>query len=342
MEFEDYFIYLKHSGNINWNHTLKEIIFPMFMELNKRDLLNKKLKIILCLVWNPLILWESTFEMIFPNYQFEYCSIKTVKEKDMNLIINFYWPTSSYLRCPSEYNRNVCYRDIKLFTDYLDKIIPKPEKDISYDIIIIKRIDKPGIKYYNVSEEDNHHLAGVPVKPEEAKYIINSDEMYKEICRVYNHKKILYVDLIELSFPERYHYFKNAEILIGQHGAAMVQALFIKPGRSVIEYTNLEYYREGCTKQICHVNKIHYAYSLYEGRVFQAITIDIPLLIKQIEYIYKCNRRIEYLETKIDDDMIKQKYQTLLKDYQELRQENKSLKEEITKLNSQLAIKKMI
>jgi hypothetical protein len=287
---KDISIYLRSTGNISWGNTLKQVILPIYIELKKKDLLNVDLNICLYSVVNYLLIWEKTFKYIFPKAVFKWFSISNKPVKpDINII--YYWVPISFVEKPELYNKNIKKEDIEDFNQYLEKTIPLPKNNKHYHIIFIKRITGVSIDYYKSIKPNDISLRGITFSP---KYIKKTDAVYEQICARDKSKSVLYVDLVDLDFPERFHYFRNADILVGQQGSAMVQSLFMKPEKNVIEYTNLKNYQENFTRQICIVKNIHYHYCLYSGNINKSIEIDIPQLLQEIRLIYK--RKIKTME----------------------------------------------
>lgn len=263
---------------------MKEVIFPLYVYFEKLGLLEKKLKVSLYTKINYFIIWRKTFEYIFPNVKFTMNNGSKPKEFDIEIL--YYWSMVKPGN-KKKYNQGIRKKDLDSFCQYLEKVIPKPKDNCQYDIILIKRSQKPISQYYESlknNKSTNRALKGVT---EGYKYIKNAWSVYQLICSEFPSKSVLQVDLVDLDFPQRFHYFRNAKVLIGQHGAALVQSMFMKDDSHVIEYVNKTYYQMGFSRQICMARKIKYHYCIYPGSVFRIIDIDRKELIDKVNDIYK-------------------------------------------------------
>jgi len=272
-----------HHGNLCWQHCLKEVIFPFYLEAKKCGIIGHTAHITIFSIRNPLEIWGDIWNVLFPNFTFSHIPYNLMNLKQFDIIVSYVWPMfpeNHYL-----YNKNITIKDIDDFCMYIESVVPKPDNTIKYDIILIKRNHKNRESYYK-DVNKNSLFGGMMYK---FKYIENSDDLYIKLVEKYPNKKILYVDLVNLSFAERYYLFNNAKLLIGQHGAAMVQTLFIPSGSHIIEFSDTKFYGIGFTKQIAKIKNLVTHYCIYEGLVDQIININIDKLMKHIDKILNNN-----------------------------------------------------
>jgi hypothetical protein len=80
---------------------------------------------------------------------------------------------------------------------------------------------------------------------------------YKDVSKILKDNHFKKIKLTELTFIEQISYFKNAEIIVGAHGAGLVNIIFCKPKTKVIEFSNSNYVTD-IFKNICKVNSCDY------------------------------------------------------------------------------------
>lgn len=275
-------ILVKHDGfSYNYNHCLKEIILPLFLIMNKKDLLYKHMNIEIYCNGDITLIWNEMLKSIFPRYSFE-----DKKNEDYDIIINYAWPMTT------DIDSSVTRKDIELFIEYLEKTIKIPENFQEYDIVLIKRSQLS--REYNYDEEIRSKLTKKYVNNKHIRYIDNNEEIYNSLIIEFPEKKILNIDIKDLKFEERFHLFRNTDIIIGIHGAAMANCLFFRENKMIIEYLNKNLFDKGFTRQICEKKeRIIYIYGIYNGNIDNKIIVDDIDLVKVIDDFYKNNINVE-------------------------------------------------
>lgn len=86
---------------------------------------------------------------------------------------------------------------------------------------------------------------------------------YKDVSKILKDNHFKKIKLTELTFIEQISYFKNAEIIVGAHGAGLTNIIFCNPGTKVIEFSNTNYITD-IFKNICKINNCNY-YKMYSA-----------------------------------------------------------------------------
>ena len=119
------------------------------------------------------------------------------------------------LHYTDKYYKFIMYK--KSIDRFLHNQYPSPSH--KYKIVLIDRQYKPFI-------HDNLLLN----TGGQRRMIYNHDELQKTISKLYGGEgDFINIKLENLNFKQQYYLFKNAKIIIGQHGAGLVNTFFLKP-----------------------------------------------------------------------------------------------------------------
>jgi hypothetical protein len=148
-----------------------------------------------------------------------------------------------------------------------DLILNKHE---TWDVVLIERKTNKAIKTELFG--NNKYTDIMKTSGKERRSIINHDELYNHIKKMYPRKKVANVSLEFMSIFEQYHLFNNTTLLIAQHGASLANIFFMKEKSYVIEIVSKIKHQESWfvpISKICNIN--HYEYITEQDHV----TIDL-------------------------------------------------------------------
>lgn len=131
--------------------------------------------------------------------------------------------------------------------------------NITYDIVVIERkINKAlSTEYY----ANNKYTNIMKTSGKERRSILNHDDFFNHIKKMYQQKKVINVSLEFMSIFQQYHLFSNATLVIAQHGASLANILFMKENTYVIEIVSKNKQKESWftpISNVCNIN--HYEY----------------------------------------------------------------------------------
>jgi hypothetical protein len=113
---------------------------------------------------------------------------------------------------------------------YFSSTIPRYISEIpTFKIVLIERTIEPYFKEADVSKLPEHWTSG-----SQRRSINNHIELSSTLSKLYNNS-FLNISLERTSIYYQYHVFNSADIIIGQHGAALTNIVFMKQSSHVIE-----------------------------------------------------------------------------------------------------------
>ena len=119
----------------------------------------------------------------------------------------------------------------------------------------------------------------------DSKYKHNQIQNTTDVLDYLKKKKFVIYKLESLSFFEKIYLFKNAEIIIGVHGAGFVNTIFCKPGTKVIEIRPFSY-PNTVYERISNINNLNYQLIQTETlKENERITGDINLPLDKLDII---------------------------------------------------------
>lgn len=101
-----------------------------------------------------------------------------------------------------------------------------------FNIIVIERFTH--IAYQSLKPDKNDYTP-VSTNGSQRRSILNHGELVNTIKDIYPTMSLVNISTEYLSLFYQYHLFNSCDILIGQHGAALAQIAFMKPGSIIIE-----------------------------------------------------------------------------------------------------------
>lgn len=132
----------------------------------------------------------------------------------------------------------------------------------TYEIIIIKRFTHVSFKSLTDSNIDIIKLNG-----SHRRSIPNHDDVVDAVKNIFPNKSLMNISTEYMSLFQQYHLINNCDILIAQHGAALAQIAFMKPGSIVIELVEQAKIDEGedWFRQVSTACRIkHYQYITHD------------------------------------------------------------------------------
>jgi len=120
------------------------------------------------------------------------------------------------------FNKLYKHFDLSLNCDKYDVILIERKVDLSYKTT---EYQKKNNKYYNIYKTSGSQRRSIQ----------NFQELYLFCISYYKKYKILRISLEYLPFFQQYLLFRNAKIIILQHGAALSNLIFMKPKTTIIE-----------------------------------------------------------------------------------------------------------
>ena len=174
-----------------------------------------------------------------------------------------------------------------IVNNFIELKMPDKYKDIeTFDILLIQRdVDE----YYVDKRLENRDFKRdiFYTSGKQRRDVLNHQQMTSELKQLFG-SKINNIILEKKSLFYQYKLFKNASIVIGQHGAALGNIFFMNPNSNLLEIMS-PWGRQGNH----FANLAHYLHINY-GHVFMESDIDnvnIPELMRIAERMYRPNRR---------------------------------------------------
>ena len=119
----------------------------------------------------------------------------------------------------------------------------------------------------------------------DSKYKHNQIENTIEVSNYLKKNKFVSYKLESLSFFEKIYLFKNADIIIGLHGAGFVHTVFCKPGTKIIEIRSF-LYSNTVYEKISNINNLNYHLIQTETlKESERINGDINLPLDKLDII---------------------------------------------------------
>jgi hypothetical protein len=224
-----------YNGNyFNYHHFLKEWMIPLYSYLLEHDLLDKKVVINIEEGKNGQIhsdKWDEVIKQIFPDVQvthekveWEKLHLKTWKYDEVG---------------------EISKSDAISFRDYVLKQLNI--KETNKKVVLVERfkandMNRPGdYGKQNIKYIENHS----ELKESLEKETSGSDYEFQNIfCE-------------NLSFKEQVELFHNTSVFIAQHGAALINLIWMEPGSKVIEYNiGKEYYWPKIISKVYDINHV--------------------------------------------------------------------------------------
>ena len=174
-----------------------------------------------------------------------------------------------------------------IVNNFIELKMPDKYKDIeTYEILLIQRdVDE----YYVDKRLENRDFKRdiFYTSGKQRRDVLNHRQMTSELKQLFG-SKINNVILEKKSLFHQYKLFKNASIVIGQHGAALGNIFFMNPNSNLLEIMS-PWGRQGNH----FANLANYLHINY-GHVFMESDIDnvnVPELIRISERMYRPNRK---------------------------------------------------
>jgi hypothetical protein len=129
----------------------------------------------------------------------------------------------------------------------------------TYDVVLIERKINKAISTEHFAK--NEYTNVMKTSGSERRSIINHEEFFEQIKKMYPKKKVINVSLEYMPIFDQYHLFNNTTLVIAQHGASLAQIIFMKPNTYVIEIVSKIKQKENWFEPISNVCGInHYKY----------------------------------------------------------------------------------
>lgn len=171
--------------------------------------------------------------------------------------------------------------------DFFEKNIPFYLKDLNFkDIVLIERNVDPSYKYIDYSNQHIEIQKLGKLSGKERRYITNHDEIVQYFNSNYS-DNFINVSLERTSIYYQYLLFKNAKIIIANHGAALSNVIFMNENTAVVEIISkhkLNKDNEDTFKNLSLFCKLHHKFIITEHEIDG---IDIKKLITIIDTFYK-------------------------------------------------------
>ena len=174
-----------------------------------------------------------------------------------------------------------------IVNNFIELKMPDKYKDIeTFDILLIQRdVDE----YYVDKRLENRDFKRdiFYTSGKQRRDVLNHRQMTSELKQLFG-SKINNVILEKKSLFYQYKLFKDASIVIGQHGAALGNIFFMNPNSNLLEIMS-PWGREGN-----HFSNLAHHLHINYGHVFMESDIDnvnIPELMRISERMYRPNRR---------------------------------------------------
>ena len=120
----------------------------------------------------------------------------------------------------------------------------------------------------------------------DSNFFHNQIENYEEINHILEKNNFKKIKLTELSFKDQISHFKNADIIIGAHGAGLCNTIFCKPNTKLIEISNTI---NKCKvfENISKINNLNYSKLIStkqppKNRIYPDIYVSTSELVKLI------------------------------------------------------------
>ena len=175
--------------------------------------------------------------------------------------------------------------------DFFEKNVPFYLKDLNFkDIVLIERNVDPSYKYIDYSKQHIQLQKLGQLSGKERRYITNHQEIVEYLKSNFN-DNFVNVSLERTSIYYQYLLFKNAKIIIANHGAALSNVIFMKEySGSVIEIISkdkLNKENEDTFKNLSLFCKLEHKFIITDNEIDN---IDIKKLINIINTFYKNNK----------------------------------------------------
>ena len=108
-----------------------------------------------------------------------------------------------------------------------------------------------------LTKDNNHEGLKLFIDRSDSKFFHSQIENIDEVCKLLKEDKFDILKLSNLSFEEQIHYFSNAKIIIGAHGAGLCNLIFCKPKTKIVEFSNKEF-KCDVFKNISKINNLTY------------------------------------------------------------------------------------
>ena len=174
-----------------------------------------------------------------------------------------------------------------IVNNFIELKMPDKYNDIeTYEILLIQRdVDE----YYVDKRSENRDFKRdiFYTSGKQRRDVLNHQQMTSELKQLFG-SKINNVILEKKSLFYQYKLFKNASIVIGQHGAALGNIFFMNPNSNLLEIMS-PWGRQGN-----HFSNLAHHLHINYGHVFMESDIDnvnIPELMRIAERMYRPNRR---------------------------------------------------
>ena len=186
-----------------------------------------------------------------------------------------------------KYKEQITYKDKIKICDFFEKNIPKYLLSLKFkEIVVIERSIEP--LYQNEDYSKKHKMLQELGKTsgKERRYNINHNEIIEMMDKYYKND---YENVIleRTSVFYQYLLFKNAKLIIANHGASLSNIIFMNKNTSVIEIiSKLKLYeqKEDLFINLGKIFKLKYETIIVENEIND---VDINSLHKTIKKLYK-------------------------------------------------------
>ncbi len=171
--------------------------------------------------------------------------------------------------------------------DFFEKNVPFYLKDLHFkDIVLIERNIDPSYKHIDYSKQHIELQKLGQLSGKERRYITNHEEIVSYLKSSYP-DNFINVSLERTSIYYQYLLFKNAKIIIANHGAALSNVIFMKENTNVIEIISkhkLNKENEDTFKNLSLFCKLKHKFIITENEID---SIDVTKIKKIIDIVYK-------------------------------------------------------
>lgn len=156
------------------------------------------------------------------------------------------------------------YGDIEALRQHVLKRFAIPRRERKHVVLIERSAPAP----YFTSEECEYPGSGTT-----RRMIRNHDQLRARLEEEFG-SELLNVRLEEVTFEEQVDHFYNARTVIGQHGAGLVNCLWMEPGSSVFELTHTGFAHFLNLSIACRLD--HYFFPMFGPKS----KLNVPLFLK--------------------------------------------------------------
>ena len=155
---------------------------------------------------------------------------------------------------------------IPLVNNFIEMKMPEKYKNVeTYEILVIERdVDDYYINKRITNEDVKRDIFYTSGK--QRRDVLNHREMMEELRGVFG-TKINNIVLEKKSLFYQYQLFKNASIVIGQHGAGLGNIFFMKPNSNLIEIMSPWGRQGNHFRNLSHYLRINYRYVFMENDI---------------------------------------------------------------------------